>query len=299
MFVGMAGVMIADYFILRRQHVELAHLFARPGQGKYSFVAGVNWPAIGAMLISGALYMLLFDPVTLKVQPLFRFLGAGIPAIAEEVMVQRDITLAGQADIRYHVAHVSTQGSVALVRQAKAAGKRVTTEVCPHHLLLTDEACQTFDPNFKMNPPLRGQADVAACLEGVRDGTIDCLISDHAPHGPQDKEDEFQSVPFGIIGLETALGLFIKALIDPKILDWPKLIHALSTRPAQLLNIAGGSLKVGAPADVTVIDPQREWTVDVETMRSKARNSPFHGWKLRGKALATVVGGELRYRETR
>lgn len=221
----------------------------------------------------------------------------GIPAIAEEVMVQRDITLAGQADIRYHVAHVSTQGSVALVRQAKAAGKRVTTEVCPHHLLLTDEACQTFDPNFKMNPPLRGQADVAACLEGVRDGTIDCLISDHAPHGPQDKEDEFQSVPFGIIGLETALGLFIKALIDPKILDWAKLIRALATRPAQLLNVPGGSLKVGAPADVTVIDPQREWTVDVETMRSKARNSPFHGWKLRGKALATVVGGEVRYRE--
>jgi len=168
--------------------------------------------------------------------------------------------------------------------------------VCPHHLLLTDEACSTYEPNFKMNPPLRAQADVEACIAAVGDGTIDCLVSDHAPHGRQDKEHEFQDVPFGIIGLETALGLFIKALIEPKIIDWPRLVWAMSTRPAELLRVTGGTLKIGAPADVTIIDPELEWTVDVEQSRSKSRNTPFDGWKLRGKAVATLVDGQMQYR---
>lgn len=220
----------------------------------------------------------------------------GMPAVAEEIMVQRDILLAGQTTVRYHVAHISTQGSVELVRRAKHEKRRVTTEVCPHHLVLTDEDCGTYDANHKVSPPLRSRADVQALLEGVRDGTIDCLVSDHAPHGKQDKEHEFQDVPCGIIGLETALGLFVKALIEPEIIEWPSLIAAMSTRPAQLLGVTGGSLKVGAPADVTVIDPQREWTVDVEQMRSSSRNTPFDGWRLRGRAVATMVDGEFRYR---
>lgn len=221
----------------------------------------------------------------------------GMPAIAEEVMVQRDITLAAQTTVRYHVAHVSTRGAVELVRAAKAAGRRVTTEVCAHHLLLTDESCATYDPNLKMNPPLRGRADVEACLTGVRDGTIDCLVSDHAPHTNADKEREFQEVPFGILGLETALPLFIQALIEPRIIDWPQLVAAMSTRPARLLDVPGGNLKVGQAADITIIDPAREWTIDVEAMRSKSRNSPFDGWRVRGKAIATMVEGEVRYRD--
>jgi dihydroorotase len=221
----------------------------------------------------------------------------GMPAVAEDVMVQRDITLAGQADVRYHVAHISTKAAVELVRRARAAGRRVTTEVCPHHIVLTEEACETFDPNFKMNPPLRSKADREACLQGVQDGTIDCIVSDHAPHGKQDKEHEFQDVPFGIIGLETSLALAIKAMIEPKLIAWPRLIHAMSTRPAELLGVGGGTLKVGVPADVTVIDPQREWTVDPERLHSKARNTPFAGWKLRGQAVATLVDSGFRLRQ--
>lgn len=221
---------------------------------------------------------------------------SGIPAASEVVMVQRDLTLAAQAGVRYHVAHVSTRGAVELVRAAKQAGQRVTTEVCPHHLLLTDEACGGFDTNYKMKPPLRGKADVEACLQGVRDGTIDCLVTDHAPHGRESKEHEFAYAPFGIIGLETALPLFIRALIESKLIGWPQLIRAMSTRPAQLLGVPGGSLSVGQPADVTLIDPEVEWTVDAEQMRSKSRNTPFDGWKVRGRAAGTLVEGEWRYR---
>lgn len=221
----------------------------------------------------------------------------GLPAIAEDLMVQRDITLAKVANVRYHVAHISTAGAVELVRQAKRLGQRVTAEVCPHHLLLTDEACATYDPNFKMNPPLRSKADVAACIEGVRDGTIDSLVTDHAPHLDSEKELGFQEAPFGITGLETALPLFIKALIEPKIVDWPRLIALLSSRPAELIGVPGGSLKPGATADVTIISPDVEWTIDTSAMRSKSRNTPFGGWKVRGRAAATIVGGEIRYRQ--
>jgi dihydroorotase len=220
----------------------------------------------------------------------------GIPATSEVVMVQRDITLAAQAGVRYHVAHVSTAGAVELVRAAKRAGQRVTAEVCPHHLLLTDEACGTYDTNYKVKPPLRSRADVDACLEGVRDGTIDCLVTDHAPHGRESKEHEFQFAPFGIIGLETAVPLVIRALIEPKLITWPRLIALLSTRPAELLGVTGGSLKVGQPADVTLLDPQAEWTIDAERMRSKSRNTPFDGWKVRGRAAGTLVDGQWRYR---
>ncbi|HMQ16285.1 MAG TPA: dihydroorotase [Phycisphaerae bacterium] len=219
----------------------------------------------------------------------------GLPAIAEEVMVQRDITLARQSGCRYHVAHISTAGAVELVRRARAAGQMVTTEVCPHHLLLTDEACVTYDPNYKMNPPLRSQMDVSACIEGVRDGTIDCLVTDHAPHSHQDKEMGFQEAPFGIIGLESALPLFIEALITPKVIDWSRLIRMLSARPAELLQVPGGSLQPGTAADVTLIDPQVEWTLDAERMRSRSRNTPFHGRKVRGRAVMTIVGGDVRF----
>lgn len=220
---------------------------------------------------------------------------AGIPGVAEDAMVQRDILLQRISGVRYHVAHISTAGAVSLVRRAKREGQLVTSEICPHHLLLTDECCATYDTNYKMNPPLRAASDVAACIEGVRDGTIDCLVTDHAPHGHQDKEQEFQDAPFGIIGLETAVALFAKALIEPKIIDWPRLIAMLSTTPARLLKIPGGTLKVGEPADITLIDPDLEWTIEPDRFYSKSRNTPFGGWKVRGRATMTIVGGETRW----
>ncbi|MFN0138311.1 MAG: dihydroorotase [Phycisphaerae bacterium] len=221
----------------------------------------------------------------------------GIPALAEDVMAARDVQLARQAGVRYHVAHISTAGCVNVVRNAKRDGVKVTTEVCPHHLLLTEEACAAYDANFKMNPPLRSRADVEACLEGVRDGTIDCLITDHAPHTSSEKELGFQDAPNGIIGLETSLALFIKALVEPKLIDWSRLISAMSTRQAELLGVPGGTLKPGSIGDVTIIDPQLEWTIDAANMRSRSRNTPFGGWHVRGKAVGTIVGGEFRYRE--
>ena len=220
----------------------------------------------------------------------------GLSPIAEELMIQRDLTLVRETGARYHVQHVSTARAVELVRRAKAAGLPVTTEVCPHHLLLTEEACGTYDTNYKVNPPLRTQADVEACLAGVVDGTIDCLVTDHAPHGLQEKELEFLDAPFGIISLECALALFIKALIDPGLLDWPALIERLTCRPAAVLALGKGTLAPGADADVTLIDPQLDWTVDVKQFASKSRNCPYDGWALKGRAVATIVGGEPKYR---
>jgi len=219
-----------------------------------------------------------------------------LPAIAEVIMAQRDLTLARQAGVRYHVAHVSAAGTVELVRRARQEGLPVSAEVCPQHLLLTEEMCARYDANFKMNPPLRSPDDLQACLEGVRDGTIGCLVTDHAPQVNSEKELGFQEAPFGIIGLETALPLFVRALIDSEVLDWPRMIAAMSTRPAQLLGVPGGTLKVDQAADVTLIDPEAEWTIDAERMRSKSRNTPFDGWPVRGQAAMTIVGGEIRYR---
>lgn len=219
-----------------------------------------------------------------------------IPAMAEDVMVQRDLILASTTGARYHVAHISTAGSVDAVRAAKARGIRVTTEVCPHHLLLTDECCATFDTNFKMNPPLRGSADVSACLTGIADGTIDCLCTDHAPHSAEEKSLEFQNAPFGIIGLETAVPLTIKALIEPGLIDWPRWVECWTTAPARVLELNKGTLRVGVDADVTVIDPKHKWTIDAREFKSRSRNSPFAGWSVCGRAVATIVGGEIRMR---
>ncbi len=219
----------------------------------------------------------------------------GINPIAEELMIQRDLTLVRQTGARYHICHISTAGSVELVRRAKAEGLRVTTEVCPHHLLLTEEACEGYDTHYKMNPPLRTQADVEACIQGVVDGTIDCLVTDHAPHGVQEKELEFLTAPFGIIGLETAVPLFVKALIEPGHLDWSGLIQRLSTGPAQALQLAKGTLATGADADVVVIDPAMKWTVDAKQFRSKSRNCPFDGQEVTGRAVMTIVGGRIKY----
>jgi dihydroorotase len=220
----------------------------------------------------------------------------GMPALAEELIVYRDIALCKAVGGRLHIGHVSTAGAVEIIRRAKAEGVNVTAECCPHHLALTDECCREYDTNFKMNPPLRTAADMAALKRGLADGAVDCLVSDHAPHGIEEKELEFPRAPFGVIGLETSLAVLIQTLIDGKVMDWPQLIGAMTVKPAGVLSLPKGTLAVGADADVTVIDPAREWTVEPDKFRSKSRNTPFAGWKLRGRATTTIVGGVVKYR---
>ncbi len=219
----------------------------------------------------------------------------GLSPLAEELMIARDLALAEGCNAHYHVAHISTRRAVELVRTAKARNVRVTTEVCPHHLLLTDEACRTKDANFKMHPPLRPQRDVDACVAGVIDGAIDVLVTDHAPHVAEEKARGFLEAPPGIIGLETSLALFAKALIAPGHIDWYKLMELMSTAPARVFGLPGGSLAVGSPADVTLIDPQAEWTIDATRFRSKGRNCPFDGMAVTGRVVCTIVGGEIKY----
>jgi dihydroorotase len=219
----------------------------------------------------------------------------GIPAEAEQLMIARDLLLNRTIGCRYHVQHISTAGSVELVRQGKRDGLNITAKVAPHHLLLTDESCRTFDTNYKMNPPLRTAADVKACIEGVKDGTIDCLATDHAPHLAEEKELEFVYAPFGIIGLECALPLYAKALVEPGHITWMQLIDLMTARPAQVVRLDKGTLQEGKDADVTIIDPNREWTIDVSKFASKSRNCPFGGWKVKGRAVMTVVGGEVKW----
>jgi dihydroorotase len=225
---------------------------------------------------------------------------SGVPAEAEQLMIARDILLDRTIQCRYHVQHISTAGSVELIRRAKRDGMTwVTAEVAPHHLLLTDEACRRYDTNYKMNPPLRTAADVEACIAGVKDGTIDLLATDHAPHLAEEKELEFPYAPFGILGLEPALSLYVKALVEPGHISWMRLVEMMSTRPAQLVKLASkGTLQTGADADVTIIDPSLDWTIDVEQFRSKSRNCPFHGWKARGRAVMTIVGGDVKWELT-
>ncbi len=221
----------------------------------------------------------------------------GIPAVSEDVIVARDILLAADTGSRLHVAHVSTAGSVQMICDAKHRGIRVTAEVTPHHLLLTDAAVEGYNTDAKMHPPLRADADRAALLEGLLDGTIDAVATDHAPHTPEDKLVEFDRAPAGVIGLETALGLMLTHLVRPGTLSLGAVLRRMSTSPAAILGIPGGRLQVGARADLILIDLDRRWTVDPSTFASKSRNTPFAGWDLQGKAVMTIVGGEVKHDE--
>ncbi len=220
----------------------------------------------------------------------------GIAPAGEQIMLQRDLELVKRTVARYHVQHVSCAGSVEMIRAAKSAGLPVTAEASPHHLLLTDAACAEYDPNFKVNPPLRSAGDVEALRAGVADGTIDCLATDHAPHAKEEKELEFGLAPFGIISLECALGLYAKAMIDTGLLDWPGLIARMTVNPASVINRPLGRLVVGGPADVTIINPKMRWTVRVDTFRSRSRNCPFDGWELSARPVAAIVGGSIKFR---
>ncbi|MHC4686617.1 MAG: amidohydrolase family protein, partial [Planctomycetota bacterium] len=222
----------------------------------------------------------------------------GIDPLAEEAMLWRDIQLVKKFPperIRYHAQHISTAGSVELIRAAKKDSLPITCEVTPHHLLLTEECCAEYDTNYKVNPPLRGAKDVEALKQAVTEGLVDALATDHAPHLQSEKELEFLAAPFGIASLECALGLYVKALLEPGILDWPGLIRLMTEKPAKIIGIDKGTLGIGKQADVTIIDPDAEYEIDVNKFRSKSRNCPYHGWKVKGKVEKTIVGGEIRF----
>ncbi len=219
----------------------------------------------------------------------------GIPEAAESVMVSRDIGLAEATGGRLHVMHVSTAGAVEAVRRGKKRGVCVTAEVTPHHFTLTDECMRSFDANFKMNPPLRSQEHVDAVIEGLKDDTIDAIATDHAPHAKEKKMLELDRAPFGIIGLETAAGLIVMRLIDEHNMSWMQVLSKLTCRPAEILGIEGGTLKIGAPADVTILDPEHRWVVEPTKLKSKASNTPFAGWELKGRVKFTIVGGKVKY----
>lgn len=218
----------------------------------------------------------------------------GLPAAAEEIMIYREIALAEITGARAHILHVSSKGGVELIRQGKKKGIRISGEACPHHFTLTDACLRTFDSNYKMSPPLRTQSDIEAILEGLKDNTLEVLATDHAPHSPEKKMRELDQAPNGIIGLETFLPICIKALILPGVLTWSHMLEKMTINPARVLGIDRGTLKKGAFADVTVIDPNKEWTIDPSRFKSKSRNCPFAGWPVQGRAELVMVAGDIK-----
>ena len=222
----------------------------------------------------------------------------GLDPLAEEAMLWRDIQLLKKIPsgrIRYHAQHISTSGSIELIRAAKKETLPITCEVTPHHLLLTEECCAEYDTNYKVNPPLRSQKDIEALKEAISEGLVDALATDHAPHLQSEKELEFLTAPFGIASLECALSLYIEALIEPGILTWPALIKLMTENPSGIIGIDKGTLGTGKQADITIINPETEYIIDINKFVSKSRNCPYHGRKAKGKVEKTIVGGEIRF----
>jgi dihydroorotase len=254
--------------------------------------------AVGCPFMQHCQEPALTQGAAMNAGPLQAKLGLGAwPAIAEELMLERDVMLNRAVGARYHAQHLSCAGSAEIIRRARAAGQPVSGEASPHHLLLTDDACDNYNTMAKMNPPLRTAADVQALRQAVADGTIDVLATDHAPHSDAEKARDFAGAPFGIIGLEHALPLYREALVDSGAIAWPRLIALLTIQPARLLGLDAmglGTLRVGAPGDVTVIDPEARWTVDPAAGRSKSRNTPFAGRALRGRAVHVFVDGAAK-----
>ena len=307
--VGLANVYPVGAITKGREGKELAEIGSMHERGAIAFSddgVGVNDPSVMRKALQ---YSKMFDTVLMQHCEEHSLSGGsmhagvvstslglgGIPAEAEQLMIARDLLLNRTINCRYHVQHISTAWSVELIRRGKKDGQTVTAEVAPHHLLLTDESCRTYDTHYKMNPPLRTAADVKACIDGVVDGTIDILATDHAPHLAEEKELEFAYAPFGIISIECALALYIKALIEPGHISWMKMIEMMTIKGAEIVKLPKGTLAVGADADVTVIDPNLAWKIDVGEFEGKSRNCPFNGWDVKGRAVATIVGGEVKW----
>lgn len=312
---GLCNVFVVGAATKGRQGEELAEigLMARAGAVSFSddgcavASAAVMAKALSYVAMTGKVFMQHCEDPTLgggamNAGTLATRMGLpGWPAVAEELTLQRDVQLvaAGGYACRYHAQHMTTAGGVAILRRARsdaaAAGfpGAITGEASPHHLLLTEDACKDYNTNAKMNPPLRRRADVEALRAGVADGTITILATDHAPHTAEEKALEFAAAPYGIVGLDCALALYIKALILPGVITWPKLIELLTLNPAKLCGLEGkGTLSVGSDADVTIIDPDVAWTIDVSKFASKGRNCPFEGWDVKGKAVECICRGK-------
>lgn len=293
-----------------REGVELAEMGFMAEAGAVGFTddgSGVQDPAV---MLRALKYADMFDVVIAQHCQDNAFAGngvmnsgyystilglPGIDPLAEEAMLWRDIQLVRKTNVRYHAQHISTAGSVELIRAAKKDSLPITCEVTPHHLLLTEECCAEYDTNYKVNPPLRSAEDIDALKDAIKEGLVDSLVTDHGPHLQSEKELEFLAAPFGIASLECALALFVKALIEPGILDWPGLIRLMTENPAKIIGVDKGTLGVGKQADVTIIDPKAEYEIDVNRFRSKSKNCPYHGWKVTGKVEKTIVGGEVRF----
>jgi dihydroorotase len=293
-----------------REGVELAEMGFMAEAGAVGFTddgSGVQDPAV---MLRALKYADMFDVVIAQHCQDNAFAGngvmnsgyystilglPGIDPLAEEAMLWRDIQLVKKTNVRYHAQHISTAGSVELIRAAKEDSLPITCELTPHHLLLTEECCAEYDTNYKVNPPLRSAKDIDALKEAIKEGLVDALVTDHGPHLQSEKELEFLAAPFGIASLECALAIFVKALIEPGILDWPGLIRLMTENPARIIGVDKGSLGVGKQADVTIIDPNAEYEIDVNRFRSKSKNCPYHGWKVTGKIEKTIVGGEIRF----
>ncbi len=294
----------------KREGIELAEMGLMAEAGARGFTDDGNGVQDVSVMLRALKYAKMFDRVVAQHCQDDRIVGQGVmnsgyystilglpgmDALAEEGMLWRDIQLIRKTGVRYHAQHISTAGAVELIRQAKKDSLPVTCEVTPHHLLLTEEMCAEYDTNYKVNPPLRSREDVDALKQAIADGLVDALATDHAPHLQSEKELEFLAAPFGIASLECALGLYVKALVETKILDWPGLVRLLTVNPAGIIGIDKGTLGKGRQADVTIIDPDAEWVVDVSKFVSKSRNCPYHGWKIKGKVEKTIVGGEIRF----
>jgi dihydroorotase len=296
-----------------RQGVELAEMGFMAEAGAVGFTddgSGIQDPSV---MLRALKYAAMFDVVVAQHCQDNGFAGngvmnagyystilglPGIDALAEQAMLWRDIQLIKKihpAHVRYHAQHISTAGSVELIRAAKKDALPITCEVTPHHLLFTDQSCAEYDTNYKVNPPLRTDNDLEALRQAVSEGLVDALVTDHAPHLKSEKELEFLTAPFGIASLECALGLYVKALIEPGALDWPGLIRLMTEKPARIIGIDKGTLTKGGQADVTIIDPNAQYKIDVDKFRSKSRNCPYHGWTVKARVEKTIVGGEVRF----
>jgi dihydroorotase len=296
-----------------QEGAELAEMGFMSEAGAVGFTDDGNGVQDPAVMLGALKYAAMFDVVIAQHCQDDRIAGKGVmnagyystilglpglDSLAEEAMLWRDIQLVKKirtGRVRYHAQHISTAGAVELIRAARKDSLPVTCEVTPHHLLLTEESCAEYDTNFKVNPPLRGAADVEALKGAISEGLVDALVTDHAPHLQSEKELEFLAAPFGIASLECALGLYVKAIIEPGILDWPGLIKMMTVNPAKIIGIDKGTLSKGKQGDVTIIDPNAEYKIDVNTFRSKSKNCPYHGWIVKGKVEKTIVQGEVRF----
>ncbi len=294
----------------KREGVELAEMGFMTEAGAVGFTDDGNGVQNPAVMLRALKYAAMFDVVIAQhcqdngfadngvMNAGFHSTILGLPgadALAEEAMLWRDIQLVKKTDVRYHAQHISTAGSVELIRAAKKDSLPITCEVTPHHLLFTEQCCADYDTNYKVNPPLRRSQDIEALKEAIVEGLIDALVTDHAPHLQSEKELEFLAAPFGIASLECALGLFVKALLEPGILDWAGLIELMTEKPAKIIGVDKGTLTKGKQGDVTIIDPNVEYKIDVNKFRSKSRNCPYNGWQVKGKVEKTIVGGEIRF----